>query len=154
MQWQCMLLFRCRFVSVVATGKKKSTMCGNRVLRKILNSFAVIFVSIKTVSLTSNPSFDNFLFGDGRFKDNPEDDVRNILMILVLSFTGLFFILKHLHEKDTTRHKSSSIEDLMTLFETEKYLVQTLKNSYSLFDGQSTLQEVIQNYLSSVDYDE
>ena len=75
---ECMLFYHCRTVSVVATGKKKSTMCGNRFISKILYSFAVILISIKIVSLTSNPSFDNFLFGDGRFEDNPEDDVRNI----------------------------------------------------------------------------
>ena len=69
------MLFQCRIVSVVATGKKKRSMC--RKWYKVLNSFAVTFVVIKIVSVTDNPSFDNFLFGDGRFEDNLED-VRNI----------------------------------------------------------------------------
>ena len=59
---------------MVATGKKKRSMC--RKWSKTLNSFATLFVVIKVVYVTDNPSFDNFLFGDGRFEDNPED-VRN-----------------------------------------------------------------------------
>ena len=121
---------------------------------KTLNSFATLFVVIKVVYVTDNPSFDNFLFGDGRFEDNPEDVRNTSIWFFESEFEFIFCIFQQLHEKDTTKHKSSSVEDLMRLFETEKYLVQTLKNSYSFFDGKEVLQEAIQKYLSSIDYDE
>ena len=57
------------------------------------------------------------------------------------------------NEDVIAKHKSSSIEDLMELFNLEKKLAQSLKNSFSSFDDNEALKLAIYHYLAAIDYD-
>ena len=63
------------------------------------------------------------------------------------------FGLQFDNEDVIAKHKSSSIEDLMELFNLEKKLAQSLKNSFSSFDDNEALKLAIYHYLAAIDYD-
>ena len=53
----------------------------------------------------------------------------------------------------TEKHKSSSIEDLMTLFEMEKDFARTLNNSFDLIKHDFDLVKAVAHYIAAIDYD-
>ena len=65
----------------------------------------------------------------------------------------LTFDLQFYNEDVIAKHKSSSVEDLMELFNIEKKLAQTLNDSSSSFDDNDALKLAISQYLAAIDYD-
>ena len=53
----------------------------------------------------------------------------------------------------TEKHKSSSIEDLMTLFEMEKDFARTLNDSFDLIKHDFDLVKAVAHYIAAIDYD-
>ena len=72
-----------------------------------------------------------------------------------MTFGNSFFIYIFQREKATTKHLSSSTEDLILLFNAEKNIVKFLKSDSTkeLFNTKD-IKEIIESYLKSVDFDE
>ena len=62
----------------------------------------------------------------------------------------LIFLYIFQREKATTKHLSSSTEDLILLFKAEKNIVKFLKSEPT----KDSTKEIIESYLKSVDFDE
>ena len=89
----------------------------------------------------------------------PDTFLKSKLMIwkkhLYMSVGNSFFVCIFQREKATTKHLSSSTEDLILLFNAEKNIVKFLKSDSTkeLFNTKD-IKEIIESYLKSVDFDE
>ena len=86
----------------------------------------IFIISLFVQSINAQYHFEEELFGNGNFR---KADKR---------------------ENATSKHLSSSTEDLMLLFMAEKEVIHSLQSKLSTFD--EGLRRLAENYLQTIDY--
>ena len=88
-----------------------------------------------------------YLFGDGEF-----GDTENVVKVIILKFPLSFYLYIYFQKgHEIAKHRSSSTEDLILLFEAEKRAAILMKEVK--ISNDSILQDVVTNFLRLIDYD-